>query len=82
MTKRAIFLILAMAATGVSLLAAQSNEVLDAVLGEAALSYANAAYLVGTASGHLPETIDSGGRCTRPGAGGIRDAGPCNRLTR
>ncbi|MGO8693785.1 MAG: hypothetical protein ACLQMF_08965 [Rectinemataceae bacterium] len=58
MTKRAIFLILAMAATGVSLLTAQSNEVLDAVLGEASLSYGNAAYLVGTASGHLPETID------------------------
>jgi hypothetical protein len=57
MTKRAIFLILAMAATGVPLLTAQSNEVLDAVLGEATLSYANAAYIVGTASGHLPDTV-------------------------
>ena len=56
MTKRAIFLIVAMAATGVPLLTAQSNEVLDTVLGEAALSYANAAYIVGMASGHIPET--------------------------
>jgi hypothetical protein len=57
MTKRAIFLVLAMAATAVSLATAQSNEVLDTVLGEASLSYGNAAYLVGTASGHLAETI-------------------------
>jgi hypothetical protein len=48
---------LAMAATGVPLLTAQSNEVLDAVLSQATLSYGNAAYLVSTASGHLPETI-------------------------
>ena len=57
MTKRALFFVLAMAATGVPLLTAQSNEVLDAVLGQATLSYGNAAYLVGTASGHLPETV-------------------------
>ncbi|MGA2477190.1 MAG: hypothetical protein ABSG63_00385 [Spirochaetia bacterium] len=57
MMKRAFFLIMMMAATGVPLLTAQANEILDAILGEAALSYANAAYLVGTASGHLPETI-------------------------
>jgi len=56
-TKRALFLVLAMAAMGVPLLSAQSNEVLDAVLGQAALSYGNAAYLVGTASGHLAETV-------------------------
>ncbi len=57
MMKRAVFLIFAMAAIAVPLLTAQSNEVLDSVLGEAEISYGNAAYLVGTASGHLPETI-------------------------
>jgi len=57
MTKRALFLVSALAAAAVPLLTAQSNEVLDAVLGEATLSYGNAAYLVGTASGRLPETI-------------------------
>ncbi|MGA2380130.1 MAG: hypothetical protein ABSG85_12580 [Spirochaetia bacterium] len=57
MTKRAMFLMLALSAIGVPLLTAQSNEVLDAVLGEATLSYGNAAYLVGTASGRFPETI-------------------------
>jgi hypothetical protein len=56
MKKRALFLMLAMTAIGVPLLSAQSNEVLDAVLGEPTLSYGNAAYLVGTASGHFPET--------------------------
>jgi hypothetical protein len=56
MKKRALFLVLAMAAIGAPLLSAQSNEVLDAVLGEATLSYGNAAYLVGTASGRIPET--------------------------
>ncbi len=57
MAKRAIFLMFVMAAVGAPLLAAQSNEVLDSVLGEAALSYANAAYIVGTASGHIDETV-------------------------
>ena len=59
MSKRALFLVFAIAATGaiaIFPLMAQSNEVLDTVLGEASLSYGNAAYLVGTASGHVPET--------------------------
>ena len=56
MTKRALFLMFAMTAIAVPLLTAQSNEVIDSVLGEAAISYSNAAYLVGTASGHVPET--------------------------
>jgi hypothetical protein len=55
-TKRVVFLMFAMAALAVPLLTAQSNEVLDSVLGEATLSYANAAYLVGTAAGRIPET--------------------------
>ena len=55
MKKRTLLLIVAMSAIAVPLLTAQSNEVLDAVLGETSLSYGNAAYLVGTASGHVPE---------------------------
>jgi hypothetical protein len=57
MMKRALFLVFAMAAIAVPLLTAQSNEVLDSVLGETTLSYGNAAYLVGTASGHFEETV-------------------------
>jgi hypothetical protein len=57
MTKRALVLTFAMAAAAVPLLSAQSNEVLDAVLSEATLSYAQAAYLVGTASGHFADTV-------------------------
>ena len=57
MAKRAVFLMFVMAAIGAPLLAAQSNEVMDAVLSEAALSYAHAAYIVGTASGHVDETV-------------------------
>ena len=60
MSKRALFLMLVIAAAGaiaVSPLMAQSNKVLDAVLGEASLSYANAAYLVVTAAGSVPDTI-------------------------
>lgn len=57
MAKCAVFLLFVIAAIGAPLLAAQSNEVLDAVLSEATLSYGSAAYLVGTASGHLPETV-------------------------
>jgi hypothetical protein len=55
MRSRAIFIVFALAAIGAPLLTAQSNEVLDAILGETTLSYGNAAYLIGTASGHLPE---------------------------
>lgn len=72
MTKRAIFIVLAMAAMGVSLLRAQSNEVLDAVLAETSLSYGDAAYLVGTASGHLPESTaptDAGAALEQAGLG-------------
>ena len=56
MKKRAWFLVFAMAALAVPLLTAQSNEVLDSILGETTISYSNAAYLVGTASGRFPET--------------------------
>jgi hypothetical protein len=56
MMKRALFLAFVLAAIAVPLLSAQSNEVLDSVLGEATISYSNAAYLVGTAAGLLPET--------------------------
>jgi len=59
MSKRALILIIAIAAAGaiaIPPLAAQSNEVLDNVLAQASLSYANAAYLVGTAAGSVPET--------------------------
>ncbi len=81
MTKRAVFLMFAMAATGAPILAAQSNEVLDAVLGEASLSYGNAAYLVGTASGHLPETTapaDAGPQLEQQGLGrpGLKPTDP------
>jgi hypothetical protein len=55
--KRVMVLMCLLAMTGVSVLAAQSNEVLDTVLGQASLSYANAAYLVGTASGHFADTV-------------------------
>ena len=57
MMKRVLFMMFAMAAIAVPLLTAQSNEVLDTVLGEATISYANAAYLVGTASGRFDETV-------------------------
>lgn len=57
MTKPAMYLALAMAAVGFSLLSAQSNEVLDTVLGEASLSYGDAAYLVGSASGRLQDAV-------------------------
>lgn len=56
MVKRAVFVMFVLAAMGAPLLTAQSNEVLDSVLSEATLSYGNAAYIVGTASGHVPET--------------------------
>jgi hypothetical protein len=56
MTKRALFLVFVVAAIAAPLVTAQSNEVLDSVLGEASISYANAAYIVGTASGRVPET--------------------------
>jgi hypothetical protein len=56
MRKRALFLVFVLTAMTAPLLTAQSNEVLDSVLGEAAISYANAAYIVGTASGQVPET--------------------------
>jgi hypothetical protein len=72
MTKRAVFLMFAMAAIAVPLLTAQSNEVLDFVLGEAKISYGNAAYLVGTASGHFPETTapaDAGSLLEQAGLG-------------
>jgi hypothetical protein len=72
MTKRGLFLMFAMAAIAVPLLTAQSNEVLDSVLGEATISYGNAAYLVGTASGRLPETTspaDAGSLLEQEGLG-------------
>ena len=55
MRSRALFIMFWLAAIGAPLLVAQSNEVIDSILGEATLSYGNAAYLIGTASGHLPE---------------------------
>jgi hypothetical protein len=81
MTRRAVVLMFVLTATGVPLLTAQSNEVLDTVLGEAALSYGNAAYLVGTASGHLPETItpaEAGPRLEQEGLGkpGLQPSDP------
>ena len=81
MTKRAVFIVVAMAALSVPLLTAQSNEVLDSVLGEANLSYGNAAYLVGTASGHFPETTspaDAGPLLEQAGLGrpGLRPTDP------
>ena len=81
MTKRALFLVFAMAALAVPLLTAQSNEVLDSVLGEATISYANAAYLVGTASGRFPETTspaDAGPLLEQEGLGtpGLRPTDP------
>lgn len=57
MAKRAVFLAAVMAVMGAAILAAQSNEVMDAVLSEASLSYAHAAYIVGTASGHVDDTV-------------------------
>lgn len=72
MTKRAMLLVFVLAAAGAPLLTAQSNEVLDAVLAEASLSYGNAAYIVGTASGHLPETVspaEAGSRLEQEGLG-------------
>ncbi len=83
MTKRAMFLMFAMAAIGAPLLRAQSNEVLDSVLGETTISYGSAAYLVGTASGHLPETVspaDAGARMEQEGLG-ISGRGPMDPVT-
>lgn len=83
MTKHAVFLMFAMAAASVPLLTAQSNEVLDAVLGEAALSYGNAAYIIGTASGHLLETIapaEAGARLEQQGLG-LPGRNPTDRVT-
>jgi hypothetical protein len=82
-TKHALFLTFAMAVTSVPLLTAQSNEVLDAVLGVAALSYGNAAYIVGTASGHLPETIapaEAGAGLEQQGLG-LPGRNPTDRVT-
>jgi hypothetical protein len=81
MAKRAVLLMFVMAAIGAPLLVAQSNEVLDAVLSETTLSYGNAAYLVGTASGHLPETItpaEAGPQLEQQGLGrpGLQPADP------
>ena len=72
MSKRALLMMFAMAAIAVPLLTAQSNEVLDSALGEANISYGNAAYLVGTASGRLPETTipaDAGALLEQAGLG-------------
>ena len=72
MSKRALLMMFAMAAIAVPLLTAQSNEVLDSALGEANISYGNAAYLVGTASGNLPETTspaDAGSLLEQAGLG-------------
>jgi hypothetical protein len=83
MTRRAMFLMFALAATAAPLLRAQSNEVLDSVLGEATISYGSAAYLVGTASGHLPETVspaDAGPRLEQEGLG-IPGRGPTEPVT-
>ncbi len=57
MMTRAVFLMILMAVLGVPFLAAQSNEVLDTILAQASLSYSNAAYLVGTASGLVEDTV-------------------------
>jgi len=81
MAKRAVFLIFVIAAFGAPVLMAQSNEVMDAVLGEATLSYGNAAYLVGTASGHLAETVtpaDAGPQLEQQGLGrpGLKPTDP------
>jgi len=80
-TKRVVFLMFVMAAIAVPLLMAQSNEVLDSVLSEATLSYANAAYLVGTASGLFPDTTspaDAPPRLEQEGLGrpGLRPTDP------
>ena len=83
MMKRALFLMFAMAAIAVPLLTAQSNEVLDAVLGEAAISYGNAAYLVGTASGRIPETVapaDAVPQVEQAGLG-LQGRGPTDPVT-
>ena len=83
MVKRVMVLVGVLTMTGVSLLAAQSNEVLDAVLGQAALSYANAAYLVGTASGHFPDTVtpeDSVAQLEQAGLG-IKGRNPADRVS-
>jgi hypothetical protein len=83
MTKRALFLMFVLAAIGVPLLTAQSNEVLDSVLGEANISYGNAAYLVGTASGLFPETTspaDAGPLLEQKGWG-IQGRGPTDPVT-
>jgi hypothetical protein len=83
MTKRALFLVFALAAIAAPLLTAQSNEVLDSVLGEAAISYANAAYIVGTASGHVPETtapVDAVPQLEQAGLG-LPGRGPTDAVT-
>jgi hypothetical protein len=83
MTKRALFVIFAMAAIAVPLLTAQSNEVLDSVLGEATISYGNAAYLIGSATGVFPDTTapaDAGSLLEQKGLGipGRQPADPVN----
>ena len=60
MTKRALIVMFALAAIAVPLLTAQSNEVLDSVLAEATISYGNAAYLIGSATGVFPDTTAPG----------------------
>jgi hypothetical protein len=82
-TKHAMFLLFAMASIAALPLTAQSNEILDSVLGEAAISYGNAAYLVGTASGHLPETVvpaEAGPGLEKEGFG-IPGRGPTDPIT-
>ncbi len=83
MTIRAMFIVFAVAAIGAPLLTAQSNEVLDAILAETTLSYGSAAYLVGTASGHLPDTItpaEAGPGLEQQGLGksGLKATDPVN----
>jgi hypothetical protein len=86
MSKRVLFLVFAVAAAGaivVPSLAAQSNEVLDAVLGQANLSYGNAAYLVGTASGRVADTVtpeDSVPQVEQAGLG-LPGRGPSDPVT-
>lgn len=83
MVRRALFLVITMAAVSVPMLQAQSNEVLDAVLGEAALSYGSAAYLVGTASGHVAESATPAEAVTQleQGALGLRGRAAADPIT-
>jgi hypothetical protein len=83
MTNRALLLVFVLAALAAPLLAAQSNEVLDSVLNEATISYGNAAYLVGTASGLFPETTapaDAGSLLEQKGWG-TPGRGPTDPVT-